>query len=579
MVKMNTTLKHKKKNNVKKNSNKNKSNKNKKTTRQKKYYRKRKYSRKMKGGRVCIKSSRQCLTVVAKYGDASSANKPTTTIIDEGNGSGAIQTFDNVVDTENASVVNVDNNTGKEIVDETAASNEIIDSKKSNSQIVNDGTGAIVENTDIGIVDNNTGKEIVDDNDAKNADDITVSDASVISENVDENAPVGITVPDSGSDIELVDNNGKGIVDENVEDNDVTNKPGLLLSESKKNNVVETEDNIAQQLQIPAPVVTTTGTSSSKGDVIVSGQPPQSLSPEEISTMSNNNGNNKKNTEINQQLSLIISDNKLNESTITSNELRAVDDIAIDTSTKETVSPLSRSSSANNFSTQLKRGKDNLKKANPGNVKKNDFGTLGTLAKGLLPRRKKIDEGSENDKAKFKIATDEYNLKLKLENYSDQFSKNNLNDTNIDKIMESFDDEKTISNQGKIDFLSKMLENNKYSKDINGRINKTILLIRAMIDQEPKMRTENQYDLKSVADSYDDSDDESVAYSDDGSDDGSDYGSDNKFEVGSYGSEGYNQFGNNRGGKTRRRRSRKMKTKKRKSRPSRKMRKNKKTRK
>jgi hypothetical protein len=145
MVKMNTTLKHKKKNNVKKNSNKNKSNKNKKTTRQKKYYRKRKYSRKMKGGRVCFKNdSSRCLKVVAKYGDASSENKTTTTNID-GNknvitltpvaltpvdsqivvvddGSGAIQTSDDVINTGNTGLKNVDTEkTGVENVDLTTS--------------------------------------------------------------------------------------------------------------------------------------------------------------------------------------------------------------------------------------------------------------------------------------------------------------------------------------------------------------------------------------------------------------------------------------------------------------------------
>jgi hypothetical protein len=153
MVKMNTTLKHKKKNNVKKNSNKNKSNKNKKTTRQKKYYRKRKYSRKMKGGKVCIKSTRQCLTVVGKYGDASSANKPTTKIIDENK---------NVLTLTPVALTPVDS----QIVDDGAGSGVIV--KNSSVENVND-LSDINLDLDNDVVDSvNAGLENVDEGNEEN---------------------------------------------------------------------------------------------------------------------------------------------------------------------------------------------------------------------------------------------------------------------------------------------------------------------------------------------------------------------------------------------------------------------------
>lgn len=62
MVKLMTTVKHKKKN-IKKYSNKNKRNKNKKTIKQKKHYKRKKYSRKMIGGAVCLPNG-ECLKLV-----------------------------------------------------------------------------------------------------------------------------------------------------------------------------------------------------------------------------------------------------------------------------------------------------------------------------------------------------------------------------------------------------------------------------------------------------------------------------------------------------------------------------------
>jgi hypothetical protein len=217
MVKMNTTLKHKKKNNVKKNSNKNKSNKNKKTTRQKKYYRRRKYSRKMKGGKVCIKSTGQCLTVVGKYGDASSANKSTTTIIDEdknvitltpvassteplvvddGSGSGAIQTSDIVVDTGNTGLKNVDDLSAINLDLE----NNVADTKKliqENGDILTSITPGsdieVSENVDEEIQDNNvvdqvedktTSSGVSDDVNAKNVSESTENNGNEVQGNI-----------------------------------------------------------------------------------------------------------------------------------------------------------------------------------------------------------------------------------------------------------------------------------------------------------------------------------------------------------------------------------------------------------
>jgi hypothetical protein len=83
---------------------------------------------------------------------------------------------------------------------------------------------------------------------SKNDSDITVSDPgldsgitinnNVISGNVDENASADITESDAAAaDIGIVNNTGKGIVDKNVEDNDVTNKSESVLPE------IETEQN------------------------------------------------------------------------------------------------------------------------------------------------------------------------------------------------------------------------------------------------------------------------------------------------------------------------------------------------
>ena len=129
--------------------------------------------------------------------------------------------------------------------------------------------------------------------------------------------------------------------------------------------------------------------------------------------------------------------------------------------------------------------------------------------------------------------------------------------------MKPFNEDNTITNQDKKEFLSQILKNNKYSEDIIDRIKQTILLIDAMIDRQPKINTPQNQDE-----------------SDDDSDYRPDYESDDEIETGYGKSFGDNQFSNINvnGGKTRRRRSRKMKTKKGKK-STRKMKKNKKTKK
>lgn len=335
MVKMNTTLKHKKKNNVKKNSNKNKSNKNKKTTRQKKYYRKRKYSRKMKGGKVCIKSTGQCLTVVGKYGDASSANKPTTTIIDEnknvipltpldsqivdagtGSGSGVIQTPDDVMNTENASVENVDELSAINL----DLKNGIVDTEKpiqENGDILT----SITPDSDIKVSENldaeKTGLEnvVVDQIDDKTT---SLVDSSVVNvdeeiqenvgqgiqENVDQQIQENVDVTQDNIDLPLTpspvvtttetpsssvsDNKWKSL---SKSTQAITNKKRNfmnLVSEAQKELPAEVipidyNKNVKNETEIVKPVITT-GTSS-EGDVIVSAQPlppPESLRETEI---------------------------------------------------------------------------------------------------------------------------------------------------------------------------------------------------------------------------------------------------------------------------------------------------------
>lgn len=479
MVKLMTTVKHKKKNNVKKYSNKNKSTKNKKTTKQKKHYKRKKYSRKMKGGKVCFNSgvnAGRCLKVVGKYGDASSGS---IIKMDNENKNNLTLTPVAVTDVEN--------------VDKTV---EVADG-------ITTGSDA---GPDIELVDNNE-KEIVD-----------------------ENAPVGITGSDAGSDIELVDNSGKGIVDENAAtgitvsdaDSDITNESKLSLSSSEILPPIPTE-NLTQN-------------------------PPQPLSQEEILTTSNNDGNDEKNTETIQE-----------SSQITPVKEGILDDIEVNTTTVNHT-PLLRSSSDSNIGTnninkkllsKINQGKQ-LRQLTPDNAKKNDS---NTFAKQLSSRRKQISQDKNDEKGKdmVKAAQDKYKLD-NLNEYSKKFSEDNLNNTNIDEIMKSFNEDKTMSNQDKKDFLSQMLNNNKYSEDIIKKINESILIIDTMIDQEPKINTEKQYE----------------------SDNESDYDSDSDFET-EYGKSGYNKFGN-LGGKTRGRRSRKMKTKKGKKR-TRKMKKNKKTKK
>jgi hypothetical protein len=271
----------------------------------------------------------------------------------------------------------------------------------------------------------------------------------------------------------------------------------------------------------------------------------------------------------------IVSDDQSNQlstgSPITSIKEGIFDDNAVNTTTVNHP-PLLRSSSDSNIETN-KTNKNlwneiiegtKLNKITSDNVKKNN---LNTLAKQLLPRREQVSQDRKDKKGEaiVKAAQDKYKLD-KLNEYSNKFSESKLNDENIDGIMESFNDDKTITNQDKKDFLSQILNNNKYSEDIIKKINDSILLIDAMIDQEPKIHNENQNESDNESD-YD-------------SDFGSDFGSDDKLEIGNYGSEGYNQFDNIRGGKTRRRRSIKKNKKNSKSKKqSKKMRKNKKTRK
>ena len=260
MVKMNTTLKHKKKNNVKKNSNKNKSNKNKKTTRQKKYYRKRKYSRKMKGGRVCFKSGINegiCLKVVAKYGDASSENKTTTTNID-GNKN------------DTTLILPVDS----QIVDDLSSKNLDLDNDVVNSVNAGVDVNAGVENVDEGN-EGNLGQgiehtssdtvvsHVVDSVDVdKIEEDITSHPAEVshVVDSVDvDKIKEDITSPPITSPPAEVSDDKK-VEDGTDSGNEVSEN--VDAEKTSQKNVGETEDNIDLS-PTPSTVVTTTETPSS----------------------------------------------------------------------------------------------------------------------------------------------------------------------------------------------------------------------------------------------------------------------------------------------------------------------------